>query len=84
MVVLLTVVILTTIILTVFHHYNEDPPCRHPEVLTMQVIEEAREMAVKEHCVEFGTNLWVAESFATKVMIARLRSPLSCCTLLEY
>lgn len=33
-----------------------------------EVIEEAREMAVKEHCVEFGTNLWVAESFATKAM----------------
>ena len=34
--------------------------CRH------QVIEEARQLAVKEHCVEFGSNLWVSESFATK------------------
>ena len=32
------------------------------------MIEEARQLAVSEHCVEFGTNLWVAESFATKGM----------------
>lgn len=34
--------------------------------IAAEVIEEARQMAVKEHCVEFGTNLWVAESFAVK------------------
>jgi len=34
--------------------------------IAAEVIEEARQLAVKEHCVEFGTNLWVAESFAMK------------------
>jgi len=34
--------------------------------IAAEVIEEARQLAVKEHCVEFGSNLWVSESFATK------------------
>ena len=29
-----------------------------------EVIEEAREMAVKEHHFEYATNMWVAESFS--------------------
>ena len=36
------------------------------KIFSHQVIEEARQLAVKEHCVEFGSNLWVSESFATK------------------
>ena len=36
------------------------------QYLCPQVIEEARQLAVKEHCVEYGSNLWVTESFATK------------------
>jgi large subunit ribosomal protein L22 len=36
--------------------------------IAAEVIQEARELAVKEHCVEFGTDLWIAESFATKGM----------------
>lgn len=31
-----------------------------------ETIEEARDLAVKEHNVEYGTNLWVAESFVGK------------------
>ncbi|XP_076252638.1 mitochondrial ribosomal protein L22 [Rhynchophorus ferrugineus] len=31
-----------------------------------EVIEEAKELAVKEHNVEFGSNMWVAESFVGK------------------
>ena len=31
-----------------------------------EVIREAQDLAVKEHNVEFRSNLWVAESFATK------------------
>ncbi len=31
-----------------------------------QVIQEAQEIAVRDHHVEFKTNLWVAESFASK------------------
>jgi len=34
--------------------------------IAAEVIEEARQLAIKEHCVEFGSNLWVSESFATK------------------
>lgn len=34
--------------------------------LPVQVLEEAQELAVREHNVEFKTNLWVAESFAMK------------------
>jgi ribosomal protein L22 len=29
-----------------------------------QVLEEAREMAIKDHHFEFATNMWVAESFS--------------------
>ena len=29
-----------------------------------EVIEEARDMAIKEHHFEYPTNMWVAESFA--------------------
>jgi len=36
-----------------------------------EVIQEARELAVKEHHVEFRTNLWVAESFARKGMVMK-------------
>ena len=35
--------------------------------IAAEVIKEAQEMAVKEHCVEYKSNLWVAESFAVKV-----------------
>ncbi|XP_018329980.1 39S ribosomal protein L22, mitochondrial [Agrilus planipennis] len=31
-----------------------------------ETIEEAKELAVKDHNVEFGSNLWVAESFVGK------------------
>ena len=34
--------------------------------IAAEVIKEAQELAVKDHCVEFKSNLWVAESFATK------------------
>ena len=34
--------------------------------IAAEVIREAQELAVDEHNVEFRTNLWVAESFATK------------------
>jgi len=40
-------------------------------VIAKQVIEEAVELAVKEHNVEFRSNLWVAESFATKAMVLK-------------
>ena len=40
-------------------------------VIAMEVLEEAREMAVKEHNVEFRSNLWVAESFARKGLIMK-------------
>merc|ERR1712111_331212 len=36
-----------------------------------EVIREAQEMAVKEHNVEFRSNLWVAESFARKGLIMK-------------
>ena len=36
--------------------------------IAAEVIREAQELAVKEHNVEFRSNLWVAESFATKGM----------------
>ncbi|KAL3266785.1 hypothetical protein HHI36_010943 [Cryptolaemus montrouzieri] len=32
----------------------------------LEVIEEAKALAVKDHNVEFGSNLWVAESFVGK------------------
>lgn len=31
-----------------------------------ETIEEARQLAIEEHNVEFGSNLWVAESFVGK------------------
>jgi len=40
-------------------------------IIAKEVIEEAVEIAVKEHNVEFRSNLWVAESFATKAKIVR-------------
>ena len=40
-------------------------------VIAAEVIKEAQEMAVKEHCVEYRSNLWVAESFATKGMVIK-------------
>ncbi len=36
-----------------------------------EVLEEAQAMAVKDHGVEFRTNLWVAESFAVQSMIVK-------------
>ncbi|RXG57709.1 39S ribosomal protein L22, mitochondrial [Armadillidium vulgare] len=37
----------------------------------IEVLEEAREMAIKDHNVECGTNLWVAESFVGKAFVLR-------------
>ncbi|XP_017770818.1 PREDICTED: 39S ribosomal protein L22, mitochondrial [Nicrophorus vespilloides] len=37
----------------------------------MEVIEEARELAIKEHNVQYGTNLWVAESFVGKGQVIK-------------
>ena len=39
--------------------------------IAAEVIKEAQELAVKDHCVEFKSNLWVAESFATKGMVMK-------------
>jgi len=39
--------------------------------IAKEVIQEAVELAVKEHNVEFRSNLWVAESFATKAMVIK-------------
>jgi len=39
--------------------------------IAKEVIEEAVELAVKEHNVEFRSNLWVAESFAGKAMVVK-------------
>ena len=39
--------------------------------IAAEVIREAQELAVKEHCVEYRSNLWVAESFATKGMVMK-------------
>ena len=36
-----------------------------------EVIREAQELAVSEHNVEFRSNLWVAESFATKGIVIK-------------
>merc|ERR1711910_278812 len=36
--------------------------------IAAEVIREAQELAVREHNVKFKSNLWVAESFATKGM----------------
>lgn len=40
-------------------------------LIAMEVLEEARELAVKEHNVEFRSNLWVAESFAHQGLIVK-------------
>jgi len=40
-------------------------------LIAKEVIEEAVEVAVKEHNVEFRSNLWIAESFATKAMVIK-------------
>jgi hypothetical protein len=37
--------------------------------IVKEVLEEAREMAIKEHNFEFGTNMWVAESFTNQVFV---------------
>eukprot|EP00088_Acartia_fossae_P027894 TRINITY_DN28657_c0_g1_i1.p1 TRINITY_DN28657_c0_g1~~TRINITY_DN28657_c0_g1_i1.p1 ORF type:complete len:225 (-),score=8.94 TRINITY_DN28657_c0_g1_i1:498-1172(-) len=37
--------------------------------IAKEVIEEAVDIAVKEHNVEFRSNLWIAESFATKALV---------------
>lgn len=34
--------------------------------IVSETIEEARQLAIKEHNVEYGSNLWVAESFVGK------------------
>ena len=39
---------------------------RKPAVLIKRVLEEAQEMAVRDHNVEFKSNLWVQESFVEK------------------
>ncbi len=39
--------------------------------ISREVLEEAQEMAVSEHGVEYGTNLWVAESFAVQSLIVK-------------
>jgi len=44
---------------------------RKGAVAVAEVIEECREMAVRDHGVEFGTDLWVAESWATQSMIVK-------------
>jgi len=44
---------------------------RKGAVTVAEVIEECREMAVRDHGVEFGTDLWVAESWATQSMIVK-------------
>jgi hypothetical protein len=35
--------------------------------IAKEVLEEARELALKEHNFEFATNMWVAESFTNQV-----------------
>lgn len=36
-----------------------------------EVLEEAKELAVKEHNVEFPSNMWVAESFVGKGVVIK-------------
>ncbi|XP_005111523.1 39S ribosomal protein L22, mitochondrial [Aplysia californica] len=36
-----------------------------------EVLEEAQEMAVKEHNVEFKSNLWICDSFVTKGVVVK-------------
>ncbi|KPI91260.1 39S ribosomal protein L22, mitochondrial [Papilio xuthus] len=40
-------------------------------VFVKEAIQEAQELAVKDHNVEYKSNLWVAESFANKGMIIK-------------
>ncbi|XP_054724388.1 39S ribosomal protein L22, mitochondrial-like [Uloborus diversus] len=40
-------------------------------VIAKEVIEEAQELAVKEHNVEFKSNLWVAQSFVGKGLVVK-------------
>ncbi|KAF9801840.1 hypothetical protein SFRURICE_009693 [Spodoptera frugiperda] len=40
-------------------------------IFVKEAILEAQELAVKEHNVEFKSNLWVAESFANKGMVVK-------------
>ncbi|GIY89892.1 39S ribosomal protein L22, mitochondrial [Caerostris darwini] len=40
-------------------------------VIAKEVIEEAQELAVKEHNVEYKSNLWVAQSFVGKSIIVK-------------
>lgn len=51
-----------------------------------QVLEEAKELAVKEHHVEFPSNMWVAESLVGKgVVIKGIRRHARCrMGLVEY
>jgi len=39
--------------------------------IVKEIIEEAQELAVKEHNVEYKSNLWVAESFCTKGIVIK-------------
>lgn len=39
--------------------------------IVKEVLLEAQKLAVEEHNVEFKSNLWVAESFATKGMVIK-------------
>ncbi|CAK9815500.1 39S ribosomal protein L22, mitochondrial [Anthophora quadrimaculata] len=39
--------------------------------IAKEIILEAQRMAVEEHNIEFKSNLWVAESFATKGMVIK-------------
>ncbi|KAK3883536.1 hypothetical protein Pcinc_012140 [Petrolisthes cinctipes] len=38
-------------------------------VAVQETLEEARQLAVQEHCVEFPSNLWVSESFVGKGIV---------------
>lgn len=40
-------------------------------VFAREVIEEAKEMAVRDHNVEFPSNMWVAESFVGKGIVIK-------------
>ena len=41
--------------------------CLQGAGIVKEVLEEAREIAMKEHNFEFATNMWVAESFTNQV-----------------
>jgi len=40
-------------------------------IIAKEVLEEAVELAVKEHCVEYRSNLWIAEAFARKAQVIK-------------